>query len=143
MDVVQIGRLGNRAQSLVPAPKLTQYHIYGANIYSPCQGTVRVAVASLMDNEPPKVDRENPGGNHLVIACDDKKTEVSLMHMKKDSAKVTTGDRVAQGQLMGRVGNSGYSDEPHLHIQANTIDGHPIPLVFDGEFLSINDVYRN
>lgn len=94
-----------------------------------------------MDNEPSKVDWQNPGGNHLVLVCNE--IEVTLMHMKKDSLKVTPGDHVTQGQLIGMVGNSGYSDEPHLHVQANTADGRPVPMAFDAKFLSINDVYFN
>lgn len=140
LDVVQLGRFGNRAASLVPS-QLGQYHVYGANVYSPCDGRVQESVGSLMDNEPPNVDWENPGGNHLVLACNG--IEVTLMHMKKDSLKVTTGDHVMQGQLIGIVGNSGYSDEPHLHVQANTPDGRPLPMVFDAKFLSINDRYFN
>ncbi len=140
LDVVQLGHFGNRAASLIPS-QLGQYHVYGANIYSPCDGRVKESVGSLMDNEPPNVDWKNPGGNHLVLACNG--IEVTLMHMKKDSLKVTTGDHVMQGQLIGTVGNSGYSDEPHLHVQANTTDGRPLPMVFDAKFLSINDVYFN
>lgn len=53
------------------------------------------------------------------------------------------GDAVTKGQLIGAVGNSGYSDEPHLHVQANTVDGRPVAIVFDGRFLAINDIHRN
>ena len=61
--------------------------------------------------------------------------------MKRHSLRVAPSDRVRAGQPVGQVGNSGYSDEPHLHVQANGADGRPVPIVFDGRFLSINDLY--
>lgn len=141
VDIVQINDFGNRAASLFPPLQLTQYHIYEANLYSPCSGTVKEAIDSLPDNVPPTIDWEHREGNHVVIVCNG--VEVTLLHMKKGSLKVFNGDSVAIGQPIGMVGNSGYSDEPHLHIQANTMDGGSVPIMFDGKFLSVNDVYSN
>lgn len=50
MDIVQLNDFGNRAAALFPPHQLTQYHIYGATLYSPCSGTVKHAVGSLPDN---------------------------------------------------------------------------------------------
>lgn len=131
LDVVQLNDLGNRAKNLFPPHRLTEYHIYGADLYSPCTGTVKQAVGSLTDNVPPTVDWDCHGVN------------VALLHMQAGSLKLSKGDAVTTGQPIGKVGNSGYSDEPHLHIQANTEDGRPIPIEFNGEFLATNDVYNN
>ena len=38
-------------------------------------------------------------------------------HLQPGSIRVKTGDRVKVGQAMGRLGNSGNSDAPHLHFQ--------------------------
>jgi hypothetical protein len=38
-------------------------------------------------------------------------------HMKQGSATVKVGDRVKKGQVIGRLGNSGNTDAPHLHFQ--------------------------
>lgn len=141
VDIVKLNDYGNRAAGLFPPHPLTDYHIYGARLYSPCTGTVKQAVGSLTDNVPPAVDWEHRGGNYIVIACNG--VEVTLLHLKAGSLKVSSGDTITAGQLIGMVGNSGYSDEPHLHIQANTEDGRPIPIEFDGKFLSTNDVYNN
>lgn len=46
-------------------------------------------------------------------------------HLRKGSIRVSKGDAVRQGQLIGEVGQSGNSTEPHLHFQVN--DG-PDPL---------------
>ena len=55
-------------------------------------------------------------GNHLII--DHGTGEFSLYaHLREGSIGVTAGDQVRQGQLIGRVGNTGNSEEPHLHFQ--------------------------
>ena len=38
-------------------------------------------------------------------------------HLRPGSLRVKIGDRVAQGDIIGEVGNSGNSSEPHLHFQ--------------------------
>lgn len=37
-------------------------------------------------------------------------------HLNKGSVIVTSGDKVKQGQIIGKCGHSGYSSEPHLHF---------------------------
>jgi murein DD-endopeptidase MepM/ murein hydrolase activator NlpD len=44
---------------------------------------------------------------------------------------------VRLGQAIGKVGNSGYSMEPHLHIGAKR-GGREAGLLFDGRQLSVN-----
>jgi hypothetical protein len=41
----------------------------------------------------------------------------SMSHLKKDSVKVSEGERVKEGDIIGRCGNSGRSPYPHLHFQ--------------------------
>ena len=40
-----------------------------------------------------------------------------MAHLKNGSLRVSTGDRVARGQQLAQVGNSGQTTEPHLHLQ--------------------------
>lgn len=138
IDLVEIDYLGNRATSIFPT-KLTQYHIFGDTIRSPCNGRVLSTASGLPDNLPTAVDRENTAGNHVVIECDS--IQIMFAHLKEGSLRVGEGNEVKEGQPVGEVGNSGYTDEPHLHIQANTVEGHPVPITFGERFVSINDLY--
>lgn len=63
-------------------------------------------------------------GNHVVI--DHGEGVHSLYaHVRKGSASVAVGDRVHAGQVIGEVGNSGNTSEPHLHVQ---LMDRPAPL---------------
>ena len=138
IDLVKIHNLGNRAATVFPEA-IDQYHIFGEVVHSPCNGSVVTTVSGLPDNEPTNVDREHPAGNHIIIECNT--VDVMLAHLKEGSLKVSQGDNVKEGQSVGEVGNSGYTDEPHLHIQANSHDGNLVAIMFGERFLSINDIY--
>ncbi len=139
IDIVKLNRFGNRAVSLFPK-NLKQYNIFGTKLKSPCSGKVLKAVTNIPDNVPSKINQQEPAGNHIIIRC--KNSNVVLAHLKQNSVLVTNGNQVVVGQLLGEVGNSGFSNEPHLHLQANSHDGKPIAMSFDGVFLAINDVYQ-
>ncbi len=38
-------------------------------------------------------------------------------HLKPGSVRVKTGERIRAGDVLGRIGNSGNTDFPHLHFQ--------------------------
>ena len=48
---------------------------------------------------------------------------------------MSVGDRVAAGQTLGRLGNSGNSTNPHLHIglldRPDLLTGYSLPFVFE------------
>jgi biotin carboxyl carrier protein len=54
-------------------------------------------------------------GNYIII--DAESFYVFVAHLKSGSIPVEAGDRVRKGQVLGEVGNSGFTLEPHLHIQ--------------------------
>jgi murein DD-endopeptidase MepM/ murein hydrolase activator NlpD len=97
----------------------------------------------LPDRVPPEHDRDNPAGNFVYLKCG--ASGVLLAHLMQSSVAVTPGDRVREGQQIGRVGNSGYSTEPHLHIHAQRGGGgadflaaDPLPLQVAGRTLVRN-----
>lgn len=53
--------------------------------------------------------------NHILIYHDDG-TFADYSHLQYLGARVTVGDRVATGQLIGISGHTGYSRGPHLHF---------------------------
>lgn len=56
----------------------------------------------------------------MVVRCAEEGVEpnvdVVVAHMKQGSVAVERGERVGEDQLLGRVGNSGNTTEPHLHV---------------------------
>lgn len=96
--------------------RLEDYYCYNKPVLSPVSGTVSVVMHSLPDNPIGTVDKENNWGNHIVIYSDFG-YYVEISHLAKDSISVVVGERVVAGQLIGRCGNSGYSPEPHIHMQ--------------------------
>jgi hypothetical protein len=142
LDIVQLNRYGARAWGLFPSD-LDRFVISGASVHSPCDGTIVEAVDGLPDLIPPARDREHPAGNHVVIECGD--VRVELAHLQNGSAR-PPGTIVVTGDLVGRVGNSGNTSEPHLHmhaIRAGTAseNGEGVPMLLDGTFPVRNTVF--
>lgn len=146
VDIVKLNRYGIRSSSLWPA-ELAGYEIFGDAVYSPCSGRVVRAENSLPDLVPPERDRANLAGNFVAIDC--RGVRVLLAHLEKGSVLVKTGEAVTERQKLGRIGNSGNTDEPHLHIHAERpvdmamlLDADPVQIRFDGRFLARNDRVR-
>ena len=145
LDLVMVNALGNRARGIVPA-RLSDYVSYDVAVHSPCTGIVEEAVNDLPDNSPGSTDPAHLSGNHLLLRCG--ALRVLLAHFRRGSLAVTQGDSVRAGQLVARIGNSGNTNEPHLHISAVADSPEPwqqatgVPITFDGRFLSINQIVR-
>ncbi len=92
------------------------YYAYGQPVYAPAAGTV-VKVADGLPESAPQIetDTEHPAGNHVVIQTAEAEY-LYLAHMQPGSIVVAEGDTVEAGDLIGLVGNSGNTSEPHLHI---------------------------
>ncbi|KIL51094.1 M23 family metallopeptidase [Jeotgalibacillus campisalis] len=140
-DILQINGWGLRANGLTPSEN-SAYHIYGQSLYSPCTGTVTAAVDEYEDIPPlePPSEVEEPAGNHVIINCKD--TEVLIAHIKPGTVAVEEGNEVESGDILGEIGNTGNTTEPHLHIHAER-DGEGVPITFDGRFLKRNSLIFN
>ncbi|MFE3381759.1 M23 family metallopeptidase [Streptomyces anulatus] len=55
-------------------------------------------------------------GNHVILDLGDS-TYAAYAHVQRGSLQVKAGETVRAGQVLGRVGNSGNTTEPHLHFQ--------------------------
>jgi len=138
VDVMKLNRAGMRARGLYP-DDAQAYEIFGHPVVSPCDGTVIAAVDAFPDASRISLDTKNPVGNHVVVRCGD--VDVTLAHFQRGSVAVRSGTHVTRGTLLGRVGNSGNSTEPHLHIHAER-NGAGVPLLFDGRWLVRNTIIR-
>lgn len=99
---------------------------WGRALIAPADGTVVRARGDRPDQpDPEKSDPkyyapEHPNGgdpgNHVVI--DHGNGEFSMIaHLQEKSLRVKVGDRVRQGQELGKLGSSGDTVTPHVHYQ--------------------------
>jgi hypothetical protein len=147
-DILGVNALGARASLFGDRGDLDSYVIYGQSVHSPCGGTIAAAVGDLPDQTPPARDTERLAGNHVLIEC--LGIEVLIAHLRQHSVRVSVGDRVTVGDLLGEVGNSGNTTEPHLHIHAERggdpgviLDGRSVPITIEGRFPVRNSVLRS
>lgn len=152
-DIVALNRRGRRASGVRPEA-LDAYEIFDRAVVAPCDGIVSGMSDGAPDAPIGRVDPLKPAGNHVLLFCavGDAGITLLLAHFRPGSVAVICGDRVRRGTLLGRVGNSGNSTEPHLHIHA--VRGHEtdpgavlatalaVPLTFDGRFLTRNAVVQ-
>lgn len=96
--------------------ELTDYYAWGQPVVAPCRGRVIKVIADLHDNPPGHVDSQNNWGN-LVIIESPLGWYVELSHFAQGSIGVKEGDWVEVGSPLGLCGNSGYSPQPHVHVQ--------------------------
>lgn len=144
VDIIGIDGWGLHADGIAPRDP-ERYRIYGTDVLAPCAGTVVLRVDGLPNMQVPEGDREHMLGNGVMLACGD--NHVLLAHLAPGSVAVALGDEVATGQVLGRVGNTGNSNEPHLHMHVQRgmpetapISGEPAWFTVDGRFLLRNQV---
>jgi Peptidase family M23 len=142
LDIVKLNSFGNRACGLCPG-ELNDYCIYKVPVYSPSAGEITEALDTVEDNAPGKGGDINSKANHINIRAG--QYEIHLDHLLKNSIKVKLGDYVDKGQLLARVGNSGFTNEPHLHIHVTSTgeSKEVFPMSFRGRFLSVNSIFKN
>lgn len=72
-------------------------------------------------------------GNHVILGLGGG-VYAFYAHLRRGSVRVGLGDRVAAGQEIGRLGNTGNTSAPHLHLHLvaspSALGGDGIPHVF-------------
>ena len=146
LDIFRITPLGFHKNGWQPTDP-ARYTSFGVPVLSPCSGEVALLVDGIQDMPVPEMDRDHMAGNHVAIDCGD--FFVILAHLRQGSIAVATGNRVTTGDLLGQMGNSGNSSEPHLHLHAQkglpedaTLAGDPLWLTINNRFLTRNDRLR-
>jgi len=114
--------------------KNESYAAYGMDALAVADGQVVAVKDGIPQNVPGITSRAVPitletvGGNHVIIDIGGGHFAF-YAHLQPGSIRVKMGDRVKRGQVVGLVGNSGNSTEPHLHFHIS--DGNS-PLGSEG-----------
>lgn len=139
VDLIGIDPLGLRTRGVRPADP-RGYQIYGTSVLAPCDGRVVHAEDGHPDQRIPSADTVNRAGNFVLLRCG--AVDILLGHLRPNSVAVAVGEPVAIGEVVGEVGNSGASGEPHLHVHAqrpgsvvDPFDGAPLPVRLGGRYL--------
>lgn len=109
------------------------HYCFGRLIVAPGDGLVIDVRDGVRDNVPGTRNVHDIPGNFVVI--DHLNGEFSMLaHFMNGSVEVEKGDRVRRGASLGKCGNSGNSNLPHLHYHLqNTprwLDGEGLPAQF-------------
>lgn len=136
LDLLQLNESGRTYRG--DGTKRGDFRAYGARVLAAAPGKV---VAAVGDQDETDADLRRPGealdaymtrvkttqmgrlargttaviGNHVVIAHEGGEYSV-YAHLKPGSLRVREGDDVKAGDVVGMVGTSGNSTEPHLHF---------------------------
>jgi hypothetical protein len=141
VDLTALMGGGVRAAGVLPGD-LGSYAIFDAQVVAPCAGDVVATRDGMPDLTPPRRDPAAPAGNLVVVRCDD--IRITLAHLRRGSVAVAPGDRVTTGAPLGRVGNSGNTSEPHLHVHAVDAEtGRAVPILLGGRWPARGTVWRD
>jgi murein DD-endopeptidase len=144
IDFLQVDEQGNTFKG--DRSKNANFIAYGKEALAVADGIVVQTKDGIPENTGGPLSRAVPvtletvGGNHVVLEIGPKQYAF-YAHLQPGSLRVRVGDRVRRGQVLGLVGNSGNSTEPHLHFHivdaiapgTSTLgaEGIPYALTFD------------
>ena len=100
------------------------FHAESADAIAVADGIVVATKDSIPENVPGPQSRavaitlETVGGNHVILDIGGGRYAF-YAHLRPGTLRVKAGDRVRRGQVLGLVGNSGNSTEPHLHFHVS------------------------
>jgi hypothetical protein len=115
-----------------------QYYGFGEDVLAIADGTV-VSVHDGMSDQTPFVlmipqSTSDYGGNNVMLEIAPN-VFAWYAHLRARSIAVKVGDVVKAGALIGKLGNTGPSEGPHLHLglldKPDPIAGRGLPFVFD------------
>lgn len=141
---------GGSVRNLLIGTRTRDCYAWGASIHAPLDGEVVRAVdgmeeptwihpvrevSRMLRNALTFAPEKLPSilGNHVVLRSGD--LYAGFAHLAPGTVAVIPGQRVAAGDLIGRVGHTGNSTSPHLHFQlmdsADLLTARGIPCAFD------------
>jgi hypothetical protein len=132
IDWAKVGPSGQRFDG--DAKNNASYFAYGSDILSVADGVVTSIKDGIPQNVPGPTSRAVPitletvGGNYVIVDLGGGHYAF-YAHMQPGTLRVKVGDRVRRGQVLGLLGNSGNSTEPHLHFHIGNANA---PLASEG-----------
>jgi hypothetical protein len=110
----------------------SKFFCWDQPVYCVADGVVYAAEDTFADHLP---WLENPPADANFAIIQHSSNEFSFyLHLQQGSLSVHPGDTVHAGDVIGRVGNSGWGSEPHLHYAYAEIDAtgrlHVVPAQF-------------
>ena len=114
--------------------QLSDYYAYGLAVFAPTSGQVFSVEKDQREVPIGGRRRALAGlGNHVGIRVGPDEY-LFIGHFQPGSVEVWVGDQVTMGQPLGRVGNSGNSSEPHVHLHLQDTPsqyfGEAVPFFF-------------
>lgn len=159
---VDLGALGGDGKTHKgDGSKVEDYYAYGREVLAVGDGEVVAAVTdgvedparlprpgeSYADFEKRTLAGQNellakgpaaPLGNYVVIRHAGNEYS-HYAHLKPGSVRVKAGETIKRGQVIGQLGHSGNSTEPHLHFQMtdgpDPLYSRGVPVVFRNTFV--------
>jgi hypothetical protein len=132
-------KINNDNRLFVGDPKdVNSYFGYGQNVLAVADAKVVAAVDKFKNQIPgvlpTKITLEEIDGNHVVLDLGNGQY-VFYAHMQPNSIIVKEGDTVKEGQVIGKLGNTGNTSAPHMHLHVmaapSTLGSNGLPYVFD------------
>ena len=118
LDFVILNQEGKQFRDKGDLPE--DYFCYNKPVLAPADGYVESVIDDIDDNIIGKPNIRENWGNTVIIRHNSYVFS-SLSHLRKGSVTVKQGERVKQGNVIGKCGNSGRSPYPHLHFQVQTL----------------------
>jgi hypothetical protein len=130
IDFVQLG--ANDALAQGDPTKAADYGYFGDDVTAAASGTVVNTQDGLPEQTPgalpPGQTVQTAGGNYVVVDIG-RGRYAFYAHFQPGTLTVKVGDKVETGDVLGKLGNTGNTDAPHLHF--HVMDG-PSPLLSNG-----------
>jgi len=118
--------------------RVEQYYGFGEDVLAVADGTV-VSIHDGMPDQTPFVfmvpkSKADYGGNNVILEIAPN-VFAWYAHLRQGSLTVKVGDAVKAGAPIAKLGNTGPSEGPHLHLglidKPDAIAGRSLPFVFD------------
>ncbi|WP_433785783.1 M23 family metallopeptidase [Actinomycetospora sp. CA-101289] len=131
IDYVQTDPAGRMMTG--PPTDIASYPYVGSDIFAVADGPV-VGLVGDLPQQPPGMSPsgltlQQYGGDHVVQDIDGGRYAFSAHLQTGNPLNLAVGQQLTRGQVVGKLGNSGNTDAPHLHFH---VMDRPDPLAANG-----------